>query len=52
MIYGYDIRKVIRSIKNYVLRGLERTQQLRIRVALAEDLGSVPTTHMVAYSHL
>jgi hypothetical protein len=39
-------------LKAIILGTREVVQWLRTLVALAEDLGSVPSTHMVGYNHL
>ena len=40
------------TIRILKTRTREMVQWLRALVALAEDPGSVPSTHMVAYNHL
>ena len=45
-----DIKMI--KIGWYVLGTGEMAQQLRALSALAEDLGSIPSTHMVANNHM
>lgn len=39
------------QIKSYIIAG-EIAQELGETVALPEDLGFIPSTHMVAFNHL
>ena len=56
-LYASDIQTGMQENHPYThLRGLEgrlrEAQQLRASAALAEDLGSVLSIHMVAHNHL
>ena len=47
------IINILQSHKSEVYSaGLERSQQVRACAACAQDLGLIPSTHMVVYNHL
>lgn len=41
-----------KTLKLFHLRDREMAQQIRTLIALAEDRGSIPSTHMVAHNYL
>ena len=50
--YKYHLNKGKKSFKNIQNRAGEMAQRLRALTALPEVLSSIPSNHMVAYSHL